>query len=50
MVGNRLRLGNRTHFDLPAQTQGEMETAVCEGISRFEQEYIGRGRRTFTPT
>ena len=24
-------------------TQGEMEAAVCEGISRFEQEYMGRG-------
>ena len=25
------------------KTQGEMESAVCEGISRFEQEYMGRG-------
>ena len=25
------------------QTQGEIEAAVCEGISRFEQEYMGRG-------
>src|SRR5438132_6115126 len=25
------------------KTQGEMEAAVCEGISRFEQEYMGRG-------
>ena len=24
-------------------TQGEMEAAVCEGISRFELEYMGRG-------
>ena len=24
-------------------TQGEMEAAVCDGISRFEQEYMGRG-------
>lgn len=24
-------------------TQGEMEAAVCEGIARFEQEYMGRG-------
>lgn len=24
-------------------TQGEMEAAVCEGVSRFEQEYMGRG-------
>ena len=24
-------------------TQGEIEAAICEGISRFEQEYMGRG-------
>src|SRR5438445_8703577 len=24
-------------------TQGEIEAAVCEGISSFEQEYMGRG-------
>jgi uncharacterized protein YbcI len=25
------------------KTQGEMEAAICEGIGRFEQEYMGRG-------
>ena len=25
------------------KTQGEIEAAICEGISRFEQEYRGRG-------
>ena len=25
------------------KTQGEIESAICEGISRFEQEYRGRG-------
>jgi uncharacterized protein YbcI len=25
------------------KTQGELEAAICEGISRFEQEYMGRG-------
>jgi uncharacterized protein YbcI len=25
------------------QTQGEIEAAICEGITRFEQEYMGRG-------
>ena len=25
------------------QTQGEIEAAICEGINRFEQEYMGRG-------
>ena len=25
------------------KTQGEIEAAICAGISRFEQEYMGRG-------
>lgn len=25
------------------KTQGELEAAVCEGITRFEREYMGRG-------
>jgi uncharacterized protein YbcI len=25
------------------KTQGEVEAAICEGMSRFEQEYMGRG-------
>src|ERR1700736_5176703 len=25
------------------KSQGEIEAAVCEGISHFEQEYMGRG-------
>lgn len=25
------------------KTRGEIEAAVCQGISRFEQEYMGRG-------
>ena len=25
------------------KTLGEVEAAVCEGISRFEQDYMGRG-------
>ena len=28
---------------LAMKTQGEIEAAVCEGISRFEQEHMGRG-------
>jgi hypothetical protein len=24
------------------KTQGEIEAAICEGISRFEQDYMGR--------
>ena len=30
----------------PAEkSQGEIEAAVCDGISRFQQEFIGRGPR-----
>ena len=25
------------------KTQGEIESAICDGITRFEQEYMGRG-------
>ena len=25
------------------KTQGEIESAICEGISRFERDYMGRG-------
>ncbi len=25
------------------RTQGEMEAAICEGVNRFEQDYMGRG-------
>ena len=25
------------------KTQGEIEAAICEGVIRFEQEYMGRG-------
>ena len=24
-------------------TQGEIEAAICDGMNRFEQEYMGRG-------
>ena len=25
------------------KTQGEIEAAICDGIRRFEQDYMGRG-------
>jgi uncharacterized protein YbcI len=25
------------------KTQGEIEAAICEGINRFQQDYMGRG-------
>jgi uncharacterized protein YbcI len=30
-------------MELAMKTQGEIEAAVCEGVRRFEQEYMGRG-------
>ena len=30
-------------FEVTMKTQGEIEAAICEGINRFEQEYMGRG-------
>jgi uncharacterized protein YbcI len=36
-------MGNRSAPELGMKTQGEIEAAVCEGMSRFEQDYMGRG-------
>jgi uncharacterized protein YbcI len=30
-------------FEVPMKTLGEIEAAICEGMARFEQEYMGRG-------
>ena len=27
------------------KTQGQIEAAICEGMTRFEQDYMGRGPR-----
>src|SRR5947209_3465511 len=44
------RIGRRGHaigdgsiLGVAMKTQGEIEAAVCEAISRFEQEFMGRG-------
>ena len=37
------RLVNDMMVGINMKTQGEIEAAVCEGISRFEQDYMGRG-------
>ena len=34
---------NRNTQDVGMKTQGEIEAAICEGMSRFEQDYMGRG-------
>lgn len=30
-------------LEVAMKTQGEIEAAICEGMARFEQEYMGRG-------
>src|SRR5436305_9504103 len=37
------RLVNDMMVGINMKTQGEIEAAICEGISRFEQDYMGRG-------
>ena len=47
-VGYRPCRPATAHWDIsmvPVKTQGEIEAAICELISRFEQEYMGRGPR-----
>jgi uncharacterized protein YbcI len=36
-------VANHIAFEVRMKTQGEIEAAICEGISRFQQEYMGRG-------
>ena len=31
------------------RTQGEIEAAICDGVTRFEQEYMGRGPKDIHP-
>jgi uncharacterized protein YbcI len=38
-----LRPGSSYSFEVAMKTQGEIEAATCDGIARFEQEYMGRG-------
>src|SRR5579871_1361518 len=35
--------GNSDTREAAMKTQGEIEAGICEGITRFEQEYMGRG-------
>jgi uncharacterized protein YbcI len=46
-VGHRPFRPALTHWEMsrlvPVKTQGEIEAAICEGMSRFQQEYMGRG-------
>ena len=33
----------REKLAIAMKTQGEIEAAICEGMTRFEQEFMGRG-------
>src|SRR5437899_12799083 len=40
------RQGFKRERNMPGadmKSQGELEAAICEGINRFEQDYMGRG-------
>lgn len=39
----RINRHYRDRRDIEMKTQGEIEAAICEGMTRFEQEYMGRG-------
>src|SRR5436305_12760310 len=30
-------------LEISMKTQGEVEAAICQGVSHFEQDYMGRG-------
>jgi uncharacterized protein YbcI len=32
-------------FEVTMRTQGEIEAGICDGMARFEQEFMGRGPR-----
>ena len=52
-VGYRPCRPATAHWDIsevPMKTQGEIEAAICEVISRFEQDTWAGGPGTFTPT
>jgi uncharacterized protein YbcI len=35
--------GGQGTFEVAMRTHGEIEAAICAGVTRFEQEYMGRG-------
>jgi uncharacterized protein YbcI len=37
--------GAEGRAEVAMKTRGEIEAAVCEGMTRFEQDYMGRGPR-----
>jgi len=42
-VAMKTQEDNEGTAEVAMKTQGEIEAAICEGVSRFEQDYMGRG-------
>jgi uncharacterized protein YbcI len=42
-VAMKTQTENESASEVAMKTQGEIEAAICEGVSRFEQDYMGRG-------
>lgn len=41
-----IALGRELVGGVTMKTPGELEAAICEGVSRFEQDYMGRGPKS----
>jgi uncharacterized protein YbcI len=39
----------RTRERNPVSSQGDIEAAICQGVGRFEQDYMGRGPKDIYP-
>lgn len=40
---NSILMKAPSRLEVSTKTQGEIEAAICEGVARFEQDYMGRG-------
>jgi uncharacterized protein YbcI len=40
-----IQVGSSQGSEVSIKSQGEIESAILKGISRFEEEYIGQGRK-----
>jgi len=44
--GVPLRSSQSIEVAIVMKSQGEIEAAICDGVGRFEQEYMGRGPKS----
>jgi hypothetical protein len=49
-AAGRLLASNRDVSENRMKTQGEIEAAICEGITRVEQDHMGQAQETSTLT